>query len=100
MEKIPLWKRKTEGDLSATLADGMVRQFNEHYWRTTRMLETDGKPPRIWRNDSPPSSLNQIVPSVMPIKNAFRSSGSPAVARGAALKCSGNPAESLCQDSP
>src|SRR4030095_1308274 len=54
----------------------------------------------IWRNDSPPFLLSQIVPSVIPTKNASASSGSPAVARGAALKCSGNPPESRRQDSP
>src|SRR4030095_10969583 len=64
------------------------------------MLITDGNPPSICRNDSPPSSLNQIEPSLIPTKNASASSESPAVARGAALKWSGNPPDSLRQVSP
>ena len=52
---------------------------------------TCGKPPRILRNESPQSSVIQIVPSVMPTKKIFGSSGSLATTRGAALKCSGSP---------
>src|SRR4030095_2448837 len=64
------------------------------------MLVTSGSPLRIWRKESPPSLVNQTVPSVIPTKKLSGCSGSPATARGAALKWLGNPPESLSQESP
>src|SRR5262249_47710609 len=87
-------------------ADPMARMQQQaefdagHQLWARRMLMTCGMPEVICLNDSPASSVIQMLPSFMPNAKQSGSSASPATARGAEARCSGRPPKSLRQESP
>src|SRR5437867_47391 len=74
--------------------------LSERYAYATLTAVTGGNPESARSNDSPPSSVIQTVPSVIPTMKTSGLSGSPAVDRGAAVIWSGSPPVSRLQVSP